>query len=51
MLGLGPGALPSDAAMIGLDMPETRNLLEDAVNVIVQLMTSDEPVSETSARP
>ena len=23
MLGLGPGALPSDAAMIGLDMPQT----------------------------
>src|SRR5438034_7661659 len=27
MLGLGPGALPSDAAMIGLDMPRTRDLL------------------------
>ncbi len=45
MLGLGPGALPSDAAMIGLDMPETRDLLEDATNVIVQLMTSDDPVN------
>jgi limonene 1,2-monooxygenase len=45
MLGLGPGALPSDAAMIGLDMPETRELLEDAVDVIVRLMRSDEPVT------
>jgi limonene 1,2-monooxygenase len=45
MLGLGPGALPSDAAMIGLDMPETRDLLEDAVGIIVQLMRSDEPVN------
>ena len=39
MLGLGPGALPSDAAMIGLDMPQTRELLEDAVEVITRLMT------------
>jgi limonene 1,2-monooxygenase len=45
MLGLGPGALPSDAAMIGLDMPQTRDLLEDAVEIITQLMTSDEPVN------
>ena len=45
MLGLGPGALPSDAAMIGLDMPRTRELLEDAVDVILRLLRSDEPVS------
>lgn len=45
MLGMGPGALPSDAAMIGLDMPQTRELLEDAVGIIHQLMTSDEPVN------
>ena len=32
LLGLGPGALPSDAAMIGLDMPQTRELLEDTCN-------------------
>ena len=50
MLGLGPGALPSDAAMIGLDMPQTRELLEDAVDVITRLCRSDEPVtSRTSA--
>ena len=45
MLGLGPGALPSDAAMIGLDMPQTRDLLEDAVDVITRLMRSEEPVT------
>jgi limonene 1,2-monooxygenase len=50
MLGLGPGALPSDAAMIGLDMPETRDLLEDAVGVIVQLMQGDEPVNFENSR-
>jgi limonene 1,2-monooxygenase len=45
MLGLGPGALPTDAAMIGLEMPTTRELLEDATDVIVRLLRSDEPVS------
>ena len=50
MLGLGPGALPSDAAMIGLTMPQTRELLEDAVDVITRLMRSDEPVSFENSR-
>jgi limonene 1,2-monooxygenase len=50
MLGLGPGALPSDAAMIGLDMPQTRELLEDAVDIITKLMTSDEPVNFENGR-
>ncbi|MDY7103122.1 MAG: LLM class flavin-dependent oxidoreductase [Actinomycetota bacterium] len=50
MLGLGPGALPSDAAMIGLDMPKTRELLEDAVEVIVQLMAGDKPVDFVNDR-
>jgi len=50
MLGLGPGALPSDAAMIGLDMPQTRELLEDAVDIITRLMRSDEPVTFDNGR-
>jgi len=50
VLGLGPGALPSDAAMIGLDMKDTRNLLEDAVEVITKLIRGDEPVTFANAR-
>ncbi len=50
MLGLGPGALPSDAAMIGLDMPQTRELLEDAVGVIHHLITSEDPISFDNGR-
>ena len=50
MLGLGPGALPSDAAMIGLDMPHTRELLEDAVEIITRLMTSTDPVNFENER-
>jgi limonene 1,2-monooxygenase len=45
MLGLGPGSLPTDGAMIGLSQTQTRGLLEDGVQVINQLLTSDEPVS------
>jgi len=45
MLGLGPGSLPSDARMIGLDMPRTRELLDDATDLIVRLLRSDEPVN------
>src|SRR5512134_3025494 len=45
MLGLGPGALPTDAIMIGLDQSETRQLLEDATDVVVRLLTTDEPVN------
>lgn len=50
MLGLGPGALPSDAAMIGLDMSQTRELMEDAVDLITRLMRSDEPVNFENSR-
>jgi limonene 1,2-monooxygenase len=45
MLGLGPGSLPSDAAMIGLDMPRTRELLDDATDIIVRLLRGAEPVN------
>ena len=49
MLGLGPGSLPTDAIMLGLDPTETRPLLEEGLDVIMQLLTSDEPVnSETT---
>jgi limonene 1,2-monooxygenase len=45
MLGLGPGSLPTDGAMIGLSQSQTRGLLEDGVQVINQLLTSDAPVN------
>jgi limonene 1,2-monooxygenase len=50
ILGLGPGALPSDAAMIGLDMPRTRELLEDAIGVITHLLSSEDPISFNNGR-
>ncbi|CAN5545047.1 LLM class flavin-dependent oxidoreductase [soil metagenome] len=48
MLGLGPGSLPTDATMLGLDPTETRPLLEAGLDVIMQLLTSDEPVNSTT---
>ena len=45
MLGLGPGSLPTDAIMLGLDPTETRPLLEEGLDVIMKLLTTDDPVS------
>lgn len=45
MLGVGPGALPTDARMIGIEPSQTRQLLEDSLGVIVRLLRSDEPVT------
>ena len=45
MLGMGPGALPTDADMIGLDQSQTRLLLEEGTDIIMQLLRSDDPVT------
>ena len=50
MLGMGPGALPTDAVMIGLDQSQTRQLLEDATDIIIQLLRSDDPVTFRNER-
>jgi limonene 1,2-monooxygenase len=49
MFGVGPGALPSDAFMMGIDPLRQREMMDEALDVIVELLTSDEPVTrETS---
>jgi limonene 1,2-monooxygenase len=50
MLGLGPGSLPTDAIMIGLDQSQTRELLAQGVDIIMQLLTSDDPVTFNNDR-
>ncbi len=45
MLGVGPGSLPTDGAMIGLSQAQTRGLLEDSLAVVMQLLTTEEPVT------
>lgn len=50
MFGVGPGALPTDAAMLGLEPSEMRPLLEEYMAIIMHLLTSDEPISYKSDR-
>jgi limonene 1,2-monooxygenase len=50
MLGLGPGSLPTDATMVGLDQSRTRELLAEAVGIITQLLRTDEPVTYQNDR-
>ncbi len=50
MLGLGPGSHPTDAAMIGLDQSQTRELLAQGVEVIMHLLTSAEPLTLRNER-
>src|SRR5438477_186356 len=45
MLGVGPGSLPTDGIMIGLQQSQTRGLLEDGMGIVTKLLTSDEPVT------
>lgn len=45
MLGVGPGALPSDAFMLGIDPAQQRPRMEEALEVILELLRSDEPVT------
>lgn len=45
MLGVGPGALPTDAHMIGIHPSEQRRMLEEGFDAVVHLLTSDEPLT------
>ena len=47
-LGVGPGALPSDAFMLGIDPAVQRERMEEALGVILRLLRSDEPVTHQS---
>jgi limonene 1,2-monooxygenase len=50
MLGVGPGALPTDAVMIGLDPLEQRPALEEDFDVLMHLLLSDDPISIETSR-
>src|SRR4030095_2403108 len=45
MFGVGPGALPSDAFMLGIDPLRQREMMDEAREAILALLTSDEPVT------
>ncbi|MHA6617370.1 LLM class flavin-dependent oxidoreductase [Pseudonocardia sp. DLS-67] len=48
MLGVGPGSLPTDSAMIGLNPTDTRELLEENLDIVMRLLRGDEPVTATT---
>lgn len=50
MLGLGPGALATDAGMLGIKPAEQRDALEEDAAVLMHLMTSEEPISIETSR-
>ena len=45
MFGAGPGSLPTDGAMIGLSQSQTRELLDQSLDIIMRLLTTEEPVT------
>lgn len=38
MFGVGPGALPSDAMMMGIDVARQRDMMDEALEVLVRLL-------------
>ena len=45
MLGVGPGALASDAHMFCIDPERQREMMDESLGVIMQLLDGSEPVS------
>jgi limonene 1,2-monooxygenase len=48
MMGVGPGALPSDAYMMGIDHTVQRPRMDEALGVILRLFTESEPITYKS---
>jgi limonene 1,2-monooxygenase len=45
IFGVGPGALPTDAYIMGIDPVNQRPMMEQSLDAILQLLRSDEPVT------
>ena len=43
--GVGPGALPSDAFMMGIPVAEQRKRMHESLTAIIHLLTNDEPLT------
>src|SRR2546423_2997964 len=48
MFGVGPGALPSDAFMMGIDPMRQREMMEESLEAILALLAGDELVNRTT---
>ena len=45
IFGTGPGALPTDAHIMGIDPVDQRRMMEESLEAILALWTSDEPIN------
>ena len=45
MMGVGPGALPGDAYMLGIEPTVQRQRMDEALGVVLRLMTETEPIT------
>ncbi|HSH59886.1 MAG TPA: LLM class flavin-dependent oxidoreductase [Acidimicrobiales bacterium] len=45
MFGVGPGALPSDASMLGIDPRRQRAMMEESLEAILALLAGEVPVT------
>jgi limonene 1,2-monooxygenase len=48
ILGVGPGALASDALMFGIDPERQRDMMDEALGVIIRLFESTDPLTVKS---
>ena len=48
MLGVGPGALPGDAYMMGIDSTVQRRRMDEGFGMVLRLMTDPEPITYKS---
>jgi len=48
MLGLGPGALPTDATMVGISMEEQRGAFEEDVDVLMAILHGESVTAKTN---
>ena len=48
MMGVGPGALPGDAYMMGIDPTTQRERMDEAFGIILRLFTATEPITYKS---
>jgi limonene 1,2-monooxygenase len=44
IFGCGPGALPTDAHVMGIDPVDQRRMMEESLEAILALFTTDEPI-------
>src|SRR5580658_7212566 len=48
MFGVGPGALPSDAIMMGIDIAKQRDMMDEALDVLVPLLRGETVTRKTT---